>query len=125
MMNARRVRGWLVLWALAVGQPACTSLRPMDLSDDGVSVAALEAGDRISVVDVRGATADLVVTRIGADFIEGSGGGDTLTRLATSDVKEIRVRRSAPGKTAGLAAGLSLLLFVGGLSGAGTMGAMQ
>ena len=125
MTSARIMRGWLVLWALAVGQSACTSLRPVDTSGDGLAVAALEAGDRISVVDVRGATTELVVTSIGADFIEGSGGGDTLTRLATSDVKEIRVRRSAPGKTAGLAAGLSLLLFVGGLSGAGTMGGMQ
>src|SRR5688500_2072812 len=105
MMNARR-RGWLVLCALAVGQSACTSMRPVDPT--GVSVAAIEAGDRISVVDVRGATTELVVTSIGADFIEGSGVGDTLTRLATSDVKEIRVRRSAPGKTAGLAAGFGL-----------------
>jgi hypothetical protein len=125
MMNARSVRGWLVLWALAAGQSACTSLRPLDPSGDGVSVAALEAGDRISVVDVRGATVELVVTSIGADFIEGSGVGDTLTRLATSDVKQIRVRRSAPGKTAGLAAGFGLLLFMGGLSEAGTMGAMH
>ena len=125
MMNARRLRGWLLLWALAVGQSACTSLRPVGPSGDGVSIAAIEAGDRISVVDVRGATMELVVTSIGADFIEGSGVGDTLTRLATSDIREIRVRRSAPGRTAGLAAGLGLLLFVGGLSGMGTMGAMQ
>ena len=125
MMNARSVRGWLVLWALAVGQSACTSVRPVDPSGDGASVAAIEAGDRISVVDVHGATTELVVTSVGADFIEGSGVGDTPTRFATSDLKEIRVRRSAPGKTAGLAAALSLLLFVGGLSGMGTMGAMQ
>jgi hypothetical protein len=125
MMNARSVRGWLVLSALAVGQSACTSLRPVDPSGDGVSVAAIEAGDRISVVDVRGATTELVVTSVGPGFVEGQGLGDTPTRLAMSDVKQIRVRRGAPGKTAGLAAGLGFLLFIGGLSGAGTMGAMQ
>ena len=39
MMNAKRVGGWLVLWALAAGQLACTSLRalcPQGLSDAGV-----------------------------------------------------------------------------------------
>ena len=125
MMNARSVRGWLVLCALAVGQSACTSLRPVDASGGGLTVAAIEAGDRISVVDVHGATTELVVTSVGADFIEGLGVCDTPTRFATSDLEEIRVRRGAPGKTAGLAAGLSLLLFVQGLSGMGPVGAMQ
>jgi hypothetical protein len=114
-----------VLWALAVGQSACTSLRPVDPSGDGAPVAAIEAGDRISIVDVHGATTELVVTSLGAHFIEGSGVSGAPIRLAMSDVAEIRVRRSAPGKTAGLAAGLGLLLFMGGLSGPGALGAMQ
>jgi hypothetical protein len=125
MMNARSVRGWLVLWALAVGQSGCTSMRPVDTAGGGVSVESIEAGDRISVVDVHGASTELVVTSVGAGFIEGLSLGDTPTRVPMSDVKEVLVRRGAPGKTAGLAAALSFLLFTGGLSGAGTMGAMQ
>jgi hypothetical protein len=125
MMNAKRVGEWLVLGVLALGQLACTSMRPVG-SSAGVSPAeTIEVGDRVSIVDTNGAATELVVTAVGTDFIEGTVGGDTLTRVASADLKAMRVRRNAPGKTAGLVAGLSLLLFVGGLSGAGTMGAMQ
>lgn len=125
MMSAKQVRGWLVLWALAVGQSGCTSMRPVGSSGDGTSVEALSVGDRVSLVDTRGVTTELVVTAIGPDFIEGMAAGGTLARVASADVTEMRVRLKAPGKTAVLAAGLSLLLFVQGLSAAGTMAVMQ
>jgi hypothetical protein len=124
MMKARRLGGWFVLWALAVGQLACTSMRAVG-SGDALSVEAIEIGDRISVVDSRGDTTALVVTDIGPDYIEGTTAGETLTRFSAADMSEVGVRRKAPGKTAGLAATLSLLLFVGGLSEMGSMGAMQ
>lgn len=124
-MIAKRVRGWLVLGALAVGQSACTSMRPVGSSDEGALAEALSVGDRICVVDTRGATTELVVTAIGTDFIEGMAAGGALVRVASADVTEMRVRRKAPGKTAALAAGLSLLLFVQGFSAAGTMAVMQ
>jgi hypothetical protein len=114
-----------VLGALAVGQWACTSMRPVDASAGVASAETIEVGDRISIVDTHGATTELVVTAVGTDFIEGMAAGDTLVRVASADLKEIRVRRNAPGKTAGLVAVLSLLLFVEGLSAAGTMGVMQ
>ena len=120
MMNAKRVGGWLVLWALAAGQLACTSLRAAG-SGDATSVEAIEVGDRISVVDSGGDTTELVVTGVGPDFIEGTTAGDTLIRLEGAALSESRVRRNAPAKTAGLVAGLSLLLFVEGLSEAGVM----
>jgi hypothetical protein len=124
MMNGKRLGGWLVLWVLAVGQLACTSMRAVG-SGDAIAVEAIAVGDRINVVDSRGATTAFVVTDVGPDFIEGTTAVGTLARFSAADLSAISVRRNAPGKTAGLAAGLTLLLFVGGLSEAGTMGAMH
>ena len=125
MMNVKRARGWLVLSALVVGQSACTSMLPLEAADAEALLAAIEAGDRLSVLDSRGVTTDLVVTAVGADFIEGMVGGGDSVRIAATEMREIRAQKFAPGKTVGLAAGLSLLLFGQGLSEAGTMGTLQ
>jgi hypothetical protein len=125
MMNVKRATGWLVLPVVAIGQWACTSMLPLEAADAGALLAAIEAGDRLSVFHSHGVTTDFVVTAVGAGFIEGTVGGGGTVRIAAAEIEEIREQKFAPGKTAALAAGLSLLLFGQGLSAAGTMGAMQ
>jgi hypothetical protein len=125
MMNVERARGWLVLSVLIVGQSACTSMLPLEAADAEALLAVLEAGDRLSVLDSSGVTTELVVTAVGAGFVEGMVGRGGSVRIAAAEIEEIREQKFAPGKTAGLAAGLSLLLFGQGLSAAGTMGVMQ
>jgi hypothetical protein len=91
-------------------------MRPVAIGGDGAPPMALEAGDRISVVDSRGTTTTLVVTTVGTDSIEGTAADDRPTRIAISDVREISERRGAPGKSVGLGVGLALALFVHALS---------
>jgi hypothetical protein len=100
-------------------------MRPLEAADAEALLAVIEAGDRLKVLDSHGVTTDLVVTAVGAGFIEGAVGGGGRVRIAAAEIEEIREQKFAPGKTAGLAAGLGLLLFGQGLSAAGTMGVMQ
>jgi hypothetical protein len=97
---------------------------PLEAADAETLLAAIETGDRLSVLDSLGVTTDLVVTAVGPDFVEGTAAGGRNVRIATAEVAEIREQRFAPGKTAGFAAGLGVLLFVQGFS-AGTMGTLQ
>jgi hypothetical protein len=103
----------VLVWVLA--QAACMTMRPVAPASVG-AVPAIEAGDRISVLDKRGATTKLVVTTVGADFIEGTGQGGEPVRFAAADVEEIHARRVGVGKTVGLGVGVAFALFVGALS---------
>jgi len=122
MINRRRVGEWVVVLGLAYGQSACTSLVPLDTTDVGALLAAIEAGDRLSVVDAAGATTELVVTAVGADFIEGTAGSDERVRIATADMQEVSEQRPAPGKAIALGAGAFFLLFMQGASEWGSVG---
>ncbi|HEX7237133.1 MAG TPA: hypothetical protein VF405_09245 [Gammaproteobacteria bacterium] len=97
---------------LAFGQLACTSMVPLDATDAESLLAAIESGDHLSVLDANGATTELVVTAVGADFIEGTAAGDQRVRMAAAEMQEVRQRRLAPGKALGLGAGVTLLLFM-------------
>jgi hypothetical protein len=115
MMSQRRVGSWVFV-CMALGQAACTSMRPVELAGDGSLPAAIEAGDRIAIVDSGGTTTELVVTTVGADFIEGLGHDDQPIRVATAAISELHERRGAPGKSVGLGFGVALALFVQALS---------
>jgi hypothetical protein len=122
MMSGSRAYGCFVLAVLAVCQSACSMMYPLELAEDGALPAAIEAGDRIRVVDSGGTTTDLVVTSVGGDFIEGTGEGDQPVRIAAAEVQEIGERRMAPGKTIAVGASVGLLLLLqGGTSTVGTM----
>lgn len=118
MMHGRRVE-WAAAGLLAFGQSACTSMVPIESTDAEAMLAAIEAGDRVSVVDVHGATTELEVTAVGGDFIEGLADNDAPVRIAAAEVQAIRERRVAVGKTIALGAGLGFLLFVEANAAAG------
>ena len=117
MMHGRRWVGWVAV-GLMFGQAACTSLVPLEVAD-GQVLAAVEAGDRLSVMDSRGVTTELVVTAVGEDFIEGMGESDQPVRIATAEMREVHERERALGKTIALGAGIGFLLFVQATTAAG------
>ena len=122
MIDRRRVGEWVVVLGLVCGPSACTSMVPLDVTDVGAMLAAIEAGDRLSVVDADGATTQLVVTAVGADFIEGTTGSDQPVRVAAAEMQEVRQQRRAPGKAIGLGAGVTFLLFMQAASEWGSVG---
>ena len=118
MIDGRRVGEWVVVLGLVFGQSACTSMVPLD-AKDGQLLAAVEAGHRLSVLDSRGVTTELVVTAVGEDFIEGMGESGQPVRIAAAEMREVHERQRAPGKTIGLGMGLGFLLFMGTATAAG------
>jgi hypothetical protein len=114
MMNRLGIR--VAVLALVLGQAACMTMRPVEPAGDGTIPAAIEVGDRISILDTRGNTTVLTVTTVGRDFIEGTTVGDLSMRIAAADVEEVRARRVGVGKSVGLGVGVALALFVGALS---------
>ena|SRR5688572_20374867 len=119
MMDSHRVAGWVVVAVLAAGQSACTRMYPVELAGVGALPAALEVGDRISVLDSSGTTTDLVVTSVGLDFVEGTAGGDRPVRIAAAEMQEVHESKRAAGKTIGLGMGIGFLLFMGTVTAAG------
>jgi hypothetical protein len=117
MMRGRRWVEWVVV-GLTFGQAACTSLVPLDVAD-GQVLAVVEAGDRLSVLDSRGVTTELVVTAVGEDFIEGMGDSDQPVRIAAADMREVHERERALGKTIALGMGIGFLLFMQTVTAAG------
>jgi hypothetical protein len=122
MIDRRRVGQWVVVLGLVFGPSACTSLVPLDTTDVAALLAAIEPGDRLSVVDATGATTELVVTAVGADFIEGTTGSAQPVRVAAAEMQEVRQQRRALGETIGLGASVTLLLFMQGASEGGSVG---
>jgi hypothetical protein len=112
MMKRSRWGTCLGLLALAFGQSACTTMSLVETGRDGAVPAAIEPGDRISVVDTRGELLELDVTAVGTDFIEGSASDGEPGRIATAEIAELRERRAAPGKVAALVGGLVFGLFM-------------
>lgn len=122
MMKGSRWGALLAVLALAFGQSACMTMRLVETGRDGAVPAEIEPGDRISVMDARGALVALDVTAVGADFVEGNAGGDEPIRIPADDIRELRKEHAAPGRTAALAAGLAFGMFVQALSN-GAVGA--
>jgi len=118
MMRRRRVE-WVAVWLLVCAQSACTSMFPIEAIDAAAMLEGVEAGDRVSVLDSHGATTELEVTAVGADFIEGLAENGVPVRIAAAEVREIRERRIALGKTIALGAGIGFLLFVQATTAAG------
>jgi hypothetical protein len=118
MMHGRRWWGLVAVGLSGLGQAACTSLVPLD-AQRGQLLAAVEVGDRLSVLNARGEVTELVVTSVDEEFIEGMGESDQPVRIAAEEVLEVRERKPAPGKTIGLGVGIGFLLFMGTVTSAG------
>jgi hypothetical protein len=84
---------------MRVVPPAAGAVLPADVA----------VGKRIRVLDRDGTATDLKVTAIGADCVDGQT-SDGVVRIAFGDVREVRERRFAPGKTIALTFGV---LYVG------------
>jgi hypothetical protein len=122
MMHGRWGVEWVAFGVLVVSQSACTSLVPLDAADAAGILAAIDAGDRLSVLDSQGATTELEVTAVGADFVEGRSANGEPVRIAAAEMHEIRERRNAPGKAIALGAGVTMLLFMQAASEWGSVG---
>jgi len=118
MMHGRRWVEWVAVGLAGFGQSGCTSLVPLD-AKDGQLLAAIEAGDRLSVLDSHGVTTELVVTAVGEDFIEGMGESDRPVRIAAAEMQKVHERKRALGKTIALGLGLSFMLFMETVTAAG------
>ncbi len=113
MMSGSRVRSWVCVVALALAQSGCMTMRLVEPADGNALPATIEVGDRISILDTRGAITELAVTAVGTDFVEGMAEGDRAVRIAAAEMREIRERRVGLGKTAALGVGVAYLLFMG------------
>ncbi len=119
MMSQRSWGLRVAVTVLVLDQAACMTMRPVEVAEHGAVPAAIEAGDRVRIVDTSGHTTELTVTAVGDGFIEGTGDGDLPVRIATAEVEDIRARRVGVGKSIGLGVGVALALFVAALSESG------
>ena len=95
--NKRLTLGTCVL-AVTLIATGCTSMR-------AVAPLDVRVGTRIRVLDSAGQSTELRVTAIGAEYVEGRT-KDGAVRVALVDVREVRERRFAPGKTVALGLGV-------------------
>jgi len=77
----------------------------------------LKAGDRIAVRDADAWQEDLTVVRVTGSSIQADNARGAHLTFARSEIAEIKVRVGAPGKTAGLAAGIFLGVLGSGVPG--------
>jgi hypothetical protein len=102
----------LLCCLLALGLQACTTLRPIELSDPQNAAAQIVPGARVRVLTADGSREDLLVIAVGPDALDAKtrDGRDVHIRLA--DVQRLDRRVKAPGKTAALVGGLAALYIV-------------
>ena len=110
------------LLAVTLGLDGCTTMRLVPGSADTAMPSDVEVGKRIRVLDGGGASTDFEVTALGADYVEGRTKEHRIVRFALEDVRQVRERRLAPGRTALLtigvlyAVGLVLIIESGALT---------
>jgi hypothetical protein len=83
----------------------CTSMRVVAPVPGAVLPADVAVGKTIRVRDRDESSIELKVTAIGPDYVEGRT-RDGLVRIGFRDVREVRERRFAPGRTVALAVGM-------------------
>ena len=90
----------------------CTSMQLVPPAAGAALPADVGVGERIRVLDRSGASIDMKVTAIGTDYVEGRTRDDRAMRIAFTDVREVRERRPAPGRTVLLTLGVVYLALV-------------
>jgi len=115
MVQAANLRKILLLTVISMC--GCTTLRIVAPGDVQAELDRLQTGDRIAVRDADAWQEDLTVVRVtGSSMQVDNARGEQLT-FVRSEITEIKVRVSAPGKTAGLAAGIFLGVLGSGIPG--------
>jgi hypothetical protein len=121
MMQGRQLGSLIMVSVVAFNLTACVTTRRVELSNGGTLPATIEIGDRVSVVDAAGSTTDLAVTVVESGFLEGTADDGRPVRFAVADIRELRERDRAPGKSVALGVGIGIGLFVHALSRWGTV----
>jgi len=87
----------------------CTTLHPVETNPLSVS-AEIEAGDHIDVMTTSGQRHEIVVIGVSNLVIEGEAESGEVVAIRYDDIVALQVRRIAPGRTAGLAAGIAAII---------------
>jgi hypothetical protein len=95
-----------VFLALAICLNGCTSMQLVPGTVGDAVPTNVEVGMRIRVLDVSGVSTDIKVTAIAPEYVEGRTRDERLVRFAREDVRQVRERRLAPGKSAALTLGV-------------------
>ena len=111
MALARRLTatGWLLATVAACG--GCTTFTAIDTSQPQDVAAQLKAGGRIRVLDSAGERRRLKIDEIADDHLLAHDGSGADVRVDFAAVQSLERRDFAPGKTAGLIAGLVILTY--------------
>jgi hypothetical protein len=102
----------VMLVAVTLGSNGCTTMQLVPGSAGTAMPSDVGVGKHIRVLDRDGVSTDLEVLTVGADYVEGRTKDDRIVRFALADIRQVRERRLAPGKTALLTVGV---LYVAGL----------
>jgi hypothetical protein len=100
---------WLLAALIACG--GCSTFTVIDTSVSEDVAAQLNAGRRVRVLDSAGARRTLKVDEVARDHLLAHDAAGADVRVDFADVKRLERRDFAPGKTAGLIAGLVLLVY--------------
>jgi hypothetical protein len=95
-----------VLLALTLCLNGCTSMQLVPGTVGDAVPSNVDVGMRIRVLDLEGVSTDFKVTAVGPDYVEGRTRDQRLVRFARADVRQVRERRLAPGKTVALTLGV-------------------
>jgi hypothetical protein len=90
----------------------CTTLKPVPFAASASPFEDLTVAQRVRVLDRQGISADIVLTAVEPDFIEGRTKQGAVLRFGADDIDELRRRQRAPGKTAALVS-LSVVYVLG------------
>ncbi len=91
----------------------CTTMRPVESPELAATVAALEPGDRVSVLTPTGWHDDVNVVALTDSAIELKTLRDERVNVSRAEVWELRVPAPSRGKRAGLIAGIAAAVVVG------------
>ena len=105
----RRLTATAWLLTMLIGCGGCSTFTAIDTSPPEGVAAQLTAGRRVRVIDSAGERRTLKVDEVAADHLLAHDGAGADVRVDFADVQRLERRDFAPGKTAGLIAGLVLL----------------
>ena len=105
----RRLAGTACLLAALISCGGCSTFTAIDTSQPENVAAQLKAGPSVRVLHSAGERRTLKVDEVAADHMLAHDGAGADVRVDYADVQRLERRDFAPGKTAGLIAGLVLL----------------
>jgi hypothetical protein len=99
-MSFHSIRWLAAVLAMLLLQTGCAGMRPVEIADGAALAKAVVVGARVSVPDADGRTMRLEVTAIDDEHLTGRTRSGDVVEARLADVREVRKRQRAPGKTA-------------------------